>query len=100
MKRNKTFIKSVLRSDDVYIQFTEEELKEFGWEKGQKFTFKTHDDGSVELIPYKKIEIELDDFPVEVLKMLIKESCDKDISVNDIITDLLKKYIEEEDKNV
>ena len=92
-KKNKTFIKTILPTNDVYIQFTDEEIKEFGWEKGQKFEFKTLEDGSVQLIPFVKMEINLEDWPVEILHMLIKESCDKDISVNDVINNTLKKAL-------
>jgi hypothetical protein len=92
-KVNKTFTKTVLPTDDVYIQFSDEEIKEFGWEKGQKFEFKTLEDGSVQLIPFVKMEINLEDWPVEILHMLIKESCDKDISVNDVINNTLKKAL-------
>jgi hypothetical protein len=92
-KTNKTFIKKVLPTDDVYIQFTDKEIKEFGWEKGQKFEFKTLEDGSVQLIPFVKMEIDLEDWPVEILHMFIKESCDKDISVNDVINNTLKKAL-------
>lgn len=92
-KKNKTFIKTILPTNDVYIQFTDEEIKEFGWEKGQKFEFKTLEDGSVQLIPFVKMEINLEDWSVEILHMLIKESCDKDISVNDVINNTLKKAL-------
>jgi hypothetical protein len=96
MKKNKTFIKTIQPTDEVYIQFTDEEVKEFGWEKGQKFEFKTLEDGSVQLIPFVKLELDLEEWPVELLHMLIKESCDRDISVNDVINDLLKKALDED----
>jgi hypothetical protein len=95
-KNNKTVIKTVLPTNDVYIQFTDKEVKKFGWEKGQKFEFKTHEDGSVELVPFVKLELDLEEWPIEILHMLIKESCDKDVSVNDVINDLLKKALHED----
>jgi len=94
-KKNKNVIKTVLPTNDVYIQFTDEEVKEFGWEKGQKFEFKTLEDGSIQLVPFVKLELDLEEWPIELLHMLIKESCDKDISVNDVINDLLKKALNE-----
>jgi hypothetical protein len=95
-KKNKNVIKTVLPTNDVYIQFTDEEVKEFGWEKGQKFEFKTLEDGSIQLVPFVKLELDLEEWPIELLHMLIKESCDKDISVNDVINDLLKKALNED----
>lgn len=94
--KNKTIIKEILPCDDVYIQFTDEEVKEFGWEPGQKFEFKTLEDGSIQLVPYVKMELDPEEWPVEILHMLIKESCDKDISINDVINDLLKKALEDD----
>ncbi|NDB82841.1 MAG: hypothetical protein EB127_08880 [Alphaproteobacteria bacterium] len=88
--------KKVLQpTNDAYIQFTEEELQEIGAGPGTKFSVKLHDDGSVELRPYVKMEIEISDWPREVLEMLISDSCEKDISVNDVIADLLKKSLEQ-----
>ena len=88
--------KKVLQpANDAYIQFTEEELQEIGAGPGTKFSVKLHDDGSVELRPYVKMEIEISDWPREVLEMLISDSCEKDISVNDVIADLLKKSLEQ-----
>ena len=92
----KTFTKKVLPTNDVYIQFTDEEIEEFGWEKGQKFEFQAQDDGSFKLVPFVKMELDLNEWPIETLHMLIKESCDKDISVNDVINSLLKKALKED----
>jgi hypothetical protein len=33
------------------------------------------------------------DWPREVLELLIQESCEKDISINDVICDLLQEVI-------
>jgi len=92
----KTFIKKVVPTNDVYIQFTDEEIEEFGWEKGQKFEFKALDDGSVQLIPFVKMELDLEEWPVELLHFLIKESCDKDISINDVINNKLKEALKDD----
>jgi hypothetical protein len=87
--------KKVLQpTNDAYIQFTEEELQEIGAGPGTKFSVKHHDDGSIELRPYVKMEIEISEWPREVLEMLISDSCEKDISVNDVIADLLKKSLD------
>jgi hypothetical protein len=87
--------KKVLQpTNDAYIQFTEEELQEIGAGPGTKFSVKHHDDGSIELRPYVKMEIEISEWPREVLEMLISDSCEKDISVNDVISDLLKKSLD------
>jgi hypothetical protein len=86
--------KTVLKKEDYYIQFTDEELAELNMEKGQKFTCDI-EDGALKLTPYAKIELEMGDWPREVLELLIQESCEKDISVNDVICDLLKEVIKD-----
>jgi hypothetical protein len=87
--------KTILTKEDYYIQFTDEELAELNIEKGQKFTCDVHEDGSIKLTPYAKVELEMGDWPREVLELLIQESCEKDISVNDVFCDLLKEVIKD-----
>ena len=54
-------IKKVLQpTNDVYIQFTEEELSAIGAGPGTKFEAKVHDDGSIELRPYVKVELDME----------------------------------------
>jgi hypothetical protein len=80
-------------TNDAYIQFTEEELQEIGAGAGTKFSVKHYDDGSIELRPYVKVEIDIEDWSREVLELLIAESVERDLSVNDVITDLLKESL-------
>jgi len=87
--------KKVLQpTNDAYIQFTEEELSSIGAGPGTKFSVKHHEDGSIELRPYVKMEIEISEWPRELLEMIISDSCEQDISVNDVIANLLKKSLE------
>lgn len=90
--------KTLLPTNDVYIQFTEEELSSIGAGPGTKFEAKLHDDGSIELRPYVKVELNMEDWPREVLELIVKESCEKDISANDIINKMLKEGLNMIDK--
>jgi len=87
--------KTLQPTNDLYIQFTEDELNQIGAGPGTKFSVKHNDDGSIELRPYVKMEIEISDWPREVLEMLITKSCEDDVSVNDVINDLLKQSLEQ-----
>jgi hypothetical protein len=89
--------KTLQPTNDLYIQFSEEELSQIGAGPGTKFSVKHHDDGSIELRPYVKMEIEISDWPRELLEMLISDSCEKDVSVNDVIADLLKQSLDNEE---
>ena len=87
-------IKKVLQpTNDCFIQFTEEELSSIGAGPGTKFEAKVHDDGSIELRPYVKVELDMEEWSREVLEMIIKESCEQDISANDVINNLLKESL-------
>jgi hypothetical protein len=94
-------IKKVLQpTNECFIQFTEEELSSIGAGPGTKFEAKVHDDGSIELRPYVKVELDMEEWPKEVLLMIIKESLDQDISANDVINNLLKESLKNfEDKS-
>jgi hypothetical protein len=84
--------KTVLKKEDYYIQFTDEEMAELNMEKGQKFTCDI-EDGALKLTPYAKIELEMGDWPRELLEFLLQESCEKDISVNNVICNILEEVI-------
>jgi hypothetical protein len=86
--------KTVLKKEDYYIQFTDEEMAELNMEPGQKFTCDL-EDGGLKLTPFAKIELEMGDWPKELLEFLIQESCEKDISVNDVICNVLEEVIKE-----
>lgn len=86
--------KTLLPTNDLYLQFTDEEIQELSWEAGQKLEVKQHDDGSIELRPYVKLELDMEEWPREVLEMIIKESVEQDISANDVINNILKESLE------
>jgi hypothetical protein len=86
--------KTLIPTNDLYIQFTEEELSAIGAGPGTKFEAKVHDDGSIELRPYAKVEIDMKDWSREFLETLISMSCEQDISVNDVINNSLKQALE------
>jgi hypothetical protein len=84
--------KTVLKKEEYYIQFTDEEMAELNIEPGQKFTCDL-EDGGLKLTPFAKIELEMGNWPKELLEYLIQESCEKDISVNDVICNVLEEVI-------
>ena len=90
--------KKIQEKRDMFIQFSEEEIAEMGWEENQKLSVELTDDGGISLQPYAKMEIEIGQWPREMLEYLVGESCDRDISVNEIISEVLTKYIEKYDK--
>lgn len=89
---NKIIKKNVEPTGDLCIKFTPEELKTLGIEPGDKFSWKEKDGGFL-LEKYQKIDIDMSEFSREVLEMIITESCEKDISVNEVISNILQSAI-------
>jgi hypothetical protein len=78
------------------IQFTDEELVDLGMEKNQKFSIEIENENIIKLVPFAKMDIDIDEFPRDLLENLIKESAEKDVSVNEIINDAVENYLKYE----
>lgn len=86
--------KKVLEKKELYIQFSDEEMQELGWKEGQKLSFKVDEETkAITLEPFVKMDIDISEWPREILEFLVGESCDRDISVNEIISETLLKFI-------
>lgn len=96
---DKSFPRSISKviepTGDVCIKFTDEEMEMFDIKAGDKFSIK-EDGGGIILEKYQTLEIDLEGFSREVLEMLIKTSCDEDVSVNKVIEDILTDYLSKE----
>lgn len=91
--------KKVQEKKELYIQFSDEEMQELGWEEGQKLSFKFDEETkAITLEPFVKMEIEISEWPREILEFLIQESCDKDISMNEVISNILEESLKYYDK--
>jgi len=84
--------KEIKTIENYYIEFTDEELAALKMEKGQKYSWEVVD-GGVKLTPYVKVDLDISSWDKEILEFLIEESCTHDISVNDVITNILEKVI-------
>ena len=85
--------KTIQRSEECFVQFTKEELEQLNIKEGDKFTWEVQDDGLM-LKKFGTIDIDFADFDREVLEFLIAESCNKDVSVNEIVSDILQKVVD------
>jgi len=86
--------KTVEPTGDVCVKFTEEELTQLNIKQGDKFSIK-ETDGGILLEKFSTVDINLSELGRELLEFLIQESCDKDISVNEVISYLLEKGLEQ-----
>lgn len=82
--------KTVEPTGDVCVKFTEDELAQLNIKQGDKFSIKETDEGIL-LEKFATIDIDLAELERGLLEFLIQESCDKDISVNEVISNALEK---------
>jgi len=85
--------KTVEPTGDVCVKFTEEELAQLNIKQGDKFSIKERD-GEILLEKFATIELDLWEFKRGILEFLIQESCEKDISVNEVISNIFERIIE------
>ena len=86
--------KTIEPTGDVCVKFTDDELAKLNIKQGDKFSVKETDEGIV-LEKFATIELNLSEFSREIMEHLIQESCDKDISVNEVMSNILEKFIDE-----
>ena len=92
--------KVVQSKQEFFIEFTDEELSNLNLKKGSKLTVEIDENTKeIKLTPFGSIEISLSDFNRDTLEFLISESVEKDISVNEVISDILTKKMDELDLN-
>jgi hypothetical protein len=94
MNKRQTITKKLQQSTDLLISFTEEELGVLGLNQGDKFSVYHQDDGSILLEKFVTLELETEEWPRDILEHLIKVSCEKDVSVNEVINDVLAEFLE------
>jgi bifunctional DNA-binding transcriptional regulator/antitoxin component of YhaV-PrlF toxin-antitoxin module len=86
--------KTIEPTGDLCVKFTEDELAKLNIKQGDKFSIKETGEGIL-LEKFATIDIDLAQVERELLEFLIQESCDKDISINEVISDLLEKGLEQ-----
>jgi hypothetical protein len=87
--------KTIEPTGDVCVKFTEDELAKLNIKQGDKFSIKETDDGIL-LEKFASIELDLSEFRRDILEFLIQESCDKDISINEVFSNIFDQVIKNE----
>jgi bifunctional DNA-binding transcriptional regulator/antitoxin component of YhaV-PrlF toxin-antitoxin module len=85
--------KTLEPTGDVCVKFTEDELAQLNIKQGDKFSIKETNEG-VLLQRFDTVDIDLSELDRELLEFLIQESCNKDISINEVISNLLEKVLD------
>jgi hypothetical protein len=89
----KSIYKTVEPTNEVCIKFSDDEMAELGWEPGQKLSWTPMDDGSFKLEKFVELELDLEEFPLELIYDLIKTSCETDKSVNTLLIERLETSV-------
>ena len=84
--------KEIKRSEELYIEFTPEELEILNVKEGDKLSWKIQDDGIL-LEKMSSMEIDVSEFSREVLEFLVIKSIEEDIGVNDVIVNCLESFL-------
>ena len=89
-------MEKVIKSrEEFFVEFTDEELSTLKLKKGDKLSVEIDENtNQVKLTPYQTIDIDLSEFERDFLEHLITESVDKDISINEVITQTLTKALD------
>jgi hypothetical protein len=93
MNTPKTFAKIVEPTGDLCVKFTDEEMSHLGIKPGDKFSFHEQE-GGILLKKYATLDIELSELSRGALEWLVRESCEKDISVNEVVESCLTSFVE------
>lgn len=86
--------KELKTREEAYLEFSDEEMLELGLSKGDKFTFKPQEDGSVFLEKWKEIDIDFQEFEKENLIALISHSLENECTINESLNTILKEYLD------
>ena len=86
--------KTIQKNEVYFIQFTDEELSKLGLEKGDKLDWVLNEDGSITLKKWATLELDMSEWSKEILMFLIQESIEKDLTVNEVIVDVIEKFID------
>jgi len=86
--------KTIQKNEEYFIQFTDEELSKLGLEKGDKLDWVLNEDGSITLKKWATLELDMSEWSKEILMFLIQESIEKDLTVNEVIVDVIEKFID------
>jgi hypothetical protein len=90
----KTIVKTVQKKEDLFIEFTEDEMKDLNIEPHDKFEIDLKDDNTIVLKKFEKIDLNLSEFDRTTLEMLVSKSIESQVPVDEVIREVLTQYLE------
>jgi|688.fasta_scaffold466017_3 hypothetical protein len=90
-------MKKVIESIKEYIiRFTDEELEELNLKEGDQLSYEIKDSGIL-FKKYEELEIDLSEFPKDILELIIKESNSKNMTISEYFEFVLTQFINKTD---
>lgn len=89
--------KTVKEKKELYIEFSEEEIKELGWKDNQKLSIDLEGDAII-IKPWVTIELDTSNWPKEIFELLVQMSLEQNKTVNDVIVDIITNAVNKESK--
>jgi len=88
--------KKIEATGEVCVKFTEEEMTSLRISPGEKFSVELSEDGeAITLTRFCSLDLDMETWPRPLLEQLIVDSCEKDISVNEVITQILENKLKD-----
>lgn len=84
--------KKVEKKEEYYLTFTDEELSQLGLREGDKLDWEIKEDG-IFLKKWVSMDLEIEDWSKETLLFLIQESLEKNLTINDVIVNILDDVV-------
>jgi len=91
----KPISKTIKSREELYIDFTEKELAELGWQAGDKLSWEVTDKGDILLKKYVTLDIDLNEFSKDDLISIIQASTIKGLTVDEFIQQALEDTVRE-----
>ena len=93
MTAKNSITKTVQKREELFIQFSEEEMGELGIKAGDKFEVEIGGEGEVILKKMVSLDIDLSEFDKETLVFLIQESIRTQEPVDDVVRKTLEDFL-------
>jgi hypothetical protein len=84
--------KKVEKKEEYYLTFTDEELSQLGLREGDKLDWEIKEDG-VFLKKWVPMDLEIENWTKETLLFLIQESLEKNLTINEVIVNILDDVV-------
>lgn len=85
--------KTLKKTEEYYIEFSDEELSSLNIKKGDKFTIEQND-GELLLKKFVSVDVDISEWDRSILEFLVTESIETDTPVNDVICRIIERQIE------